>query len=250
LAIISLFLLCWGSFLNVIGYRLIHFQSIIFHGSACPKCKHPLAWYDNVPIISYIILYGKCRYCTKTISWLYPFIEILTLLVMLALFSRVESPYWFAYFIFFSALIVTIRSDLESMLISRFVTIFLIPLGYLCATLSLLPIPLSQSIVGSIFGYLVLLGAVALFAWITGKQGMGQGDLELLAFIGAFTGPWGCWITLMLASTIGALCGIAYIIFSKKRSSIKIPFGPFLAVGALLFVLYQDFFTSMFFQNL
>jgi leader peptidase (prepilin peptidase) / N-methyltransferase len=195
------------------------------------------------------MLCGKCRSCKQAISWLYPFIEILTVFVMLMLFAKIESHYWFAYFVFFSALIVTIRSDLESMLISRFVTIFLIPAGYLFATLGLLPVFLSQSILGSIFGYLVLLGAVLLFAWVTGKQGMGQGDLELLAFIGAFTGIYGCWITLMLASIIGALSGIAYIIFSKQKSSIKIPFGPFLALGAILFVLYQETFISLLLQN-
>ncbi len=242
-------MLAWGSFLNVIGYRLIHWQSIIYPGSYCPACKHSLAWYDNIPLLSFIMLCGTCRYCKKPISWLYPFIELITLILMLALFARLDSHYWLAYFVFFSALIVTIRSDLESMLISRFATIFLIPAGFLFATLGCLPITLSQSIFGSIFGYAVLLGSAKLFAWVTGKQGMGQGDLELLAFIGAFIGPWGCWITLMLASTIGALGGIAYIVLSKKQSSIKIPFGPFLALGAIVFVLYQETFTALLLQN-
>ena len=224
----------------MVGYRLIHWKSIITPGSYCPHCKHPLAWYDNIPLFSFIILCGKCRYCKNPISWLYPFIELITLIAMLALLNSVDSHYWLAYFIFFSALIVTIRSDFESMLISRFATIFLIPLGFLFASLGFLPISLVHSIFGSIFGYVVLLGSAKLFAWFTGKQGMGQGDLELLAFIGAFIGPWGCWITLMLASTIGALLGIIYIVVSRKKSSIKIPFGPFLAIGAIFYVLYQD----------
>ena len=168
---------------------------------------------------------------------------------MLGLFTYVSRQYWFAYFIFFSALIVTIRSDFDSMLISRFVTLFLIPAGYLFAILGLLPITLSESIVGSVFGYLILLGAAKLFYWITKKQGMGQGDLELLAFIGAFIGPWGCWITLLIASTIGATLGIMYMIATQKKSSIKIPFGPFLAFGTIIFVLYQEFFISLFLQN-
>ena len=245
----ALFFLSWGSFLNVVAYRLIHGQSIILPGSYCPSCKHSLAWYDNLPIVSWLLLCGKCRYCKKTISWLYPFIELFTLISMIALFAMIDSQFWLAYFVFFSALIVTIRTDLQFMLISRFVTIFLIPAGYLFATLGWLPITLWQSIWGSIFGYLVLLGAAKLFAWATGKQGMGQGDLELLAFIGAFIGPWGCWITLMLASTIGAFAGIAYMILSRQKSGIKIPFGPFLALGAILFVLYQDFFIALLLQN-
>ena len=117
----------------MVGYRLIHWKSIIIPGSYCPHCKHPLAWYDNIPLLSFIILCGKCRYCKNPISWLYPFIELITLIAMLALLNSVDSHYWPAYFIFFSALIVTIRSDFESMLISRFATIFLIPLGFLFA---------------------------------------------------------------------------------------------------------------------
>lgn len=135
------------------------------------------------------------------------------------------------------------------MLISRFVTIFLIPLGLLFATLGFLPITLSESIAGTTLGYLLLLGAAKLFWWVTGKQGMGQGDLELLAFIGAFIGPWGCWITLMLASTLGSLLGISYMLFYRKKSSIKIAFGPFLALGAIIFVIYQEYFSLVFFQN-
>lgn len=168
---------------------------------------------------------------------------------MLALFTKIEAHYWVAYFIFFSALIVTIRTDLEYMLISRFVTVFLIPAGFLFALLGLLPITFSHSIFGCLAGYLVLLGAAILFSGITGKQGMGQGDLELLAFIGAFTGPWGCWITLMLASTVGALMGILYITITRQKKSIKLPFGPFLALGAILFVLYQDWFINLLLMN-
>lgn len=242
-------LLAWGSFLNVVSYRLIHWQSIILPRSYCPRCLHSIAWYDNIPLISYLILRGACRYCKKSISWLYPFIELITLISMLALFAKIDSGYWFAYFIFFSALIITIRSDLESMLISRFVTIFLIPVGYFCALMGLLPISLSHSILGSIIGYLVLLGAAQLFYWVTKKPGMGQGDLELLAFIGAFIGPWGCWITLILASTIGALLGMGYILISRKKSSIKIPFGPFLAAGAIFFVLYQKTLILLLLEN-
>lgn len=195
------------------------------------------------------MLKGRCRSCKSTISWLYPFIEIFTAVSMLALFYAHATHYWFAYFVFFSALIVTIRTDIEFMLISRFVTIFLIPLGLMFATLGFLPITLTQSIAGTALGYLVLLGAAKLFWWATGTQGMGQGDLELLAFIGAFIGPWGCWLTLLLASTLGSIAGISYMIICKRRSSIKIAFGPFLAFAAMLFVLFQDYFSLVFFEN-
>jgi leader peptidase (prepilin peptidase)/N-methyltransferase len=113
------------------------------------------------------------------------------------------------------------------------------------STHGLIPVSLSESILGSIFGYLILYVIAKAFHWRTGKQGMGQGDLELLAFIGAFTGPFGCWITLLIGSTIGALFGIYCIIGAKQKSTIQIPFGPFLALGAMIFVLYQDFFIQL-----
>jgi leader peptidase (prepilin peptidase)/N-methyltransferase len=117
-------------------------------------------------------------------------------------------------------------------------------LGWLFAFTGFLPITLTLSIAGTLFGYLFLLSAAQLFYWFTGKEGMGQGDLELLAFIGTFIGPWGCWLTLVLASTIGSLIGIALMIIKKQKTSIKIPFGPFLALGAMLFVLFQATFMT------
>ncbi len=240
-------LLCWGSFLNVVAYRLLHSLSIIFPRSFCTSCKHPIAWYDNIPLISYILLRGKCRHCKAIISWLYPFIEALTVVLMLALFEYIDSAYWAAYFIFFSALIVTIRTDLQEMLISRFVTLYAVPVGWLLAFLGYVPITLAQSIIGSLAGYGILLLISVAFAKIKGKEGMGQGDLELLAFIGSFVGLWGCWITLMIGSTFGALWGIGFLLYHHKKESIALPFGPFLAIGAILFVFFEEFASGLFF---
>lgn len=240
------FFLAWGSFLNVVAYRLIHECNLATPRSFCPHCKKPLAWYDLIPVISYFLLGGRCRACKQSISWLYPFIEILTTLVMLALFTWIAPGYLPAYFVFFSALIVTIRSDLETMLISRHVTLFLIPLGWFLAAIGLLPINLWQSLLGSLMGYLILLGAARLYFWIRKTPGMGQGDLELLAFIGAFIGPFGCWITLMLASCLGTLAAALYMLLLRQKSTIAIPFGPFLATGAIIFVLFEGYFMEFF----
>jgi leader peptidase (prepilin peptidase) / N-methyltransferase len=163
---------------------------------------------------------------------------------MSALVYYTSSTYWFSYFIFFSALIVTIRSDLEAMLISRYATIFLMPLGWILSFMGWLPLSLGMSLLGSISGYFLLWIIATLFTWRTGKEGMGQGDLELLAFIGAFIGPFGCWITLLLASTIGAICGIIYMRISGQKSNTKIPFGPFLALGAMAFTLFQNYLSN------
>lgn len=158
---------------------------------------------------------------------------------MLALYYAVPHSYFWGYFIFFSALIVTIRSDLENMLISRFMTLFLIPVGLLFTVAHLLPITPFESLLGALIGYFFLSGLAYFFWRITGKEGMGQGDWELLAFIGSFIGPIGCWLTLLLASIIGTFFGGVYMMFYKKDRTIKIPFGPFLACGAFLYVLFH-----------
>lgn len=238
--------LCWGSFLNVVGYRLINEISIISPRSFCPHCTTTINWYDNIPIISWFILRGKCRHCKKSISILYPAIEILTAIILSLLYFWISPHYFISYFIFFSALLITIRTDLEFMLISRFVTIFLIPLGFLLSTAHLLPITLYESIVGAFIGYSFLLSIRFFFHLVTGKEGMGQGDLDLLAFIGSFTGIIGCWISLLIGSCVGSFFGLGYQLFFQPKEQAKIPFGPFLAGGAIIFVLLQESFLQLF----
>jgi leader peptidase (prepilin peptidase)/N-methyltransferase len=245
LATLIPFFLCWGSFLNVLGYRLVRGLNIAFPRSNCPHCTHTIAWYDLIPVFSWIALRGKCRECKKSISPLYPFIEILTAVVMTGLYLLMPPAYWFAYFIFFSALIITIRTDIELMLISRFVTLFLIPAMLLLATMHFLPIGLVESALGIIFGYLFLYIMAWSFALITGRQGMGAGDLELLAFIGAVVGPFGVWITLLISTTTGSFLGLTYMALRKPGPDLRIPFGPFLAFGAIMYVLFQCYFANL-----
>jgi len=239
--------LCWGSFLNVIAYRLIKEYSIIQPRSFCPFCKKPLAWYDMIPVLSWIILHGRCRQCKQPISWLYPFIEILTTVVMTALFIKPPIHFIPAYFIFFSALIITIRSDIETMLISRFVSLFLIPLGFLFAAFSLVPISPLNSALGTVIGYFVPYLFSKLFQRLTQREGIGSGDYELLAFIGSFTGIAGSWISLVVGSILGSLFGLLQLLSGKADRFTKIPFGPFLATGAIIFVLLQNTITQLIF---
>lgn len=217
------------------------FEIPFFHAkSLCPQCKNPVAWYDNIPIFSWLFLKGKCRYCQKPISWLYPFIELITTVSFWLLIERISPQFWISYFLFFSALIISIRTDLETLLISRFVTLWLIPIGLLLSYCAFLPISLLQSLVGTFTGYICLFSIAQLYYLITKRVGMGQGDVELLAFIGAFTGFIGWWLTLLIASFIGTFTGLTLMFY--KRSSLitmKIPFGPFLALGAMIFVLFQ-----------
>jgi leader peptidase (prepilin peptidase) / N-methyltransferase len=240
------FFLCWGSFLNVLAYRLIKAESIIKPRSACPKCKKPIAWYDNIPVFSWLLLAGTCRHCKRAISVLYPFIEIITALVLLALYLYIPHHYFFAYFIFFSALIVTIRSDLETMLISRFMTVYLAPIGCALSAGGLLPISLPESILGAIFGYFFLQIINGVFKYFRGIEGIGEGDFELLLFIGSFIGIIGCWLSITLGSILGCFYGLT-VILQKQPNDMrhtKIPFGPFLACGAIIFVFAFQFFLA------
>ncbi len=184
------------------------------------------------------MLRRRCRFCAQPISVLYPFIELLTAVCLTALFLTVRSQYWISYAIFISGLIVTIRTDIESLLICRYATLALIPIGFLLSLLALLPISLCDSVAGAIGGYLVLWCIARIFYWGTGKQGMGQGDLELLAFIGSFTGVLGVWLSLLLGSVLGSCVGLIALLLFKKDRSVKLPFGAFLAGGALIYLFY------------
>jgi len=236
--------LLWGSFLNVVAYRLIRNLSIIRPRSYCPACKHTLAWYDLIPVISWLLLRGKCRYCKASISWLYPAIELLAACSFTVLYSTISHHYFPAYALFFSALIITIRTDIEDLLISRFATLALIPIGIACAIFGALPLDLYLSLIGIIIGYGFLWITAFLFYRFTGRHGMGQGDLELMACIGAFTGPLGVWIVLTLGTISGLIGTLIYLMLFKRSRSIKIPFGLFLAAGALVYVLYEPFFIN------
>ncbi len=239
--VLFILFLCWGSFLNVVAYRLVRGENVAFPRSHCPRCHAPIAWYDNIPVVSWLILKGKCRHCREAISPLYPIIELLTATVLTLLYLAVPQIFFPAYFIFFSALIVSFRSDIETMLISQWVTLFILPLGPLFAFINLLPISAVESLMGAALGYLFLFLIAKIFALLTHKEGMGAGDFELLAFIGAFIGPIGCWLTLLIASIFGSLIGIILIASGGQRS-MKIPFGPFLAIGAIIVTLAQFIF--------
>ena len=237
-------LLCWGSFLNVVGHRIVKKKTLLGR-SRCPHCKHTLAWYDLIPVLSYFQLKGNCRYCNAPISWLYPAIELFTLLSFIAAYYLIDSTYHVAFFMFFSALLVTIRSDWEHMLISQWVTIALIPVGILLSFTDLLPIYPLNSILGAAMGYAVPWLIGTLFYLATGKHGIGHGDFDLLAFVGSFTGVVGVWATLLIGSLLGTIIGGGYLyaIGSLKRN-IKIPFGPFLAMGAIIYCLFMEQITE------
>lgn len=242
--LIALLFLCWGSFLNVMAYRMLY--GVPFFGpksarSRCPHCKEVIAWYDLIPLVSWLWLRARCRRCQAPISWLYPLIEAITLFSLWGLYVYVDPQYWIAYGIFFSALIITIRTDLEEMIILRPFTLGILPLGLVFSFFGYLPISLASSILGAILGFL-LLGSVRYgYYWYSGEHGMGDGDPELLAAIGAFVGPLGCWIALLIGSCLGSLVGLGLVVLYGAAARKKpLPFGPFLAIGAFIYVIFQQ----------
>ncbi|HBL98500.1 TPA: hypothetical protein DDZ86_02555 [Candidatus Dependentiae bacterium] len=230
----ALVALCWGSFLNVIAFRLVFDVPFFRKRSHCPYCDRQLVWYELLPLISWVFLRGRCRTCKKTISWLYPLVEFLSLISFLALAALAPERYFFAYALFLSALIITIRTDIESLLIVRYCTLVLIPVGWVCAWQGWLPLSVAHSVGATIAGYAVLALVRWIFFWLTRREGMGQGDLELLATIGAFTGFMGVWASLFIASIFGALVGSILILSGKAYRDTPIPFGAFLALGAFM----------------
>lgn len=240
---IALFLigLCWGSFLNVLAFRWIYGHSWVYKRSFCPACKKTLSWYDLIPVISWILLRGRCRACSVHISWLYPFVELLTAASLTLLWILVDHHFFAAYALFFSALMVSIRTDLEKLLIFRAATWYVLPWAFIFIWFDMLPISFFESLAGALFGYGLLWTMRKLFWWYSGKEGLGLGDLDLLALIGGFTGIIGAWLSLV----IGSLAGLVAVLFYALRPGatrksvvqIKIPFGPFLALGVLAYVL-------------
>jgi len=152
-----------------------------------------------------------------------------------------------AYFIFFSALIVTIRSDFETMLISRLVTLYLIPIGFLLSYFEFLPITPITSLLSAGISFAGFFLFAYLFKKIRGHEGIGQGDIDLIAFIGAFTGPLGIWISVMIGSITGSIFGLGFMLIMGQKKSVRIPFGPFLAIGAMIFVIYQKLILQIIF---
>lgn len=224
--------------MNVVGYRLINNYSPIKPRSFCPLCKKPLKWYDLIPVISWLNLKGQCRYCSNKISFLYPLIELLTAIIFVFLFNFISYKYWLSYSIFISALMVVIRTDLEFMLISSFTTLYLVPIGIIFAFFNLLQISLVNSILGATLGYIFLLFISKIFYKLRKKNGLGQGDIELICLIGSFTGIFGVWFSLFLGSFLGIIFSLIKLITTKNKTKISnpIPFGPWLSISAIIFL--------------
>lgn len=230
-----------GSFLNVLIYRLPRQKKIALSRSACPLCQKVIKFYDNIPVLSYIILMGKCRYCHKSISIRYPLVELLNAVSYLFLFYSYNfSPLFFIYGFLASALIVIFLIDLDFQIIPDFITI---PGMIAGLAVSFLPgaIGILASVIGLLVGGGVLYLAAVLGEKLFRKESMGGGDIKMTAMLGTFLGWQKVIIVFFGGAFLGLLISIFLMIFSKKvRSSRLIPFGPFLATAAGVAVVFGD----------
>ena len=236
--ILFIFGSCIGSFLNVCIYRLPNSKSIVYPPSACPGCQAPIRFYDNIPILSFLLLRGKCRSCQAVISMRYPMIELMAGLFAVCVYLKFGlTPEALIMYIFVASLIVITFIDLDHRIIPDAISLPGIPIGFAASFFS----P-AITYVESLVGILVGGGSLLLVAWvynlITHKEGMGGGDIKLLAMIGAFVGWQGVLLTIFLSSAIGTLCGLLVMLRSGKNMKMAIPFGPFLAMGAMIHIFF------------
>lgn len=259
-AVVSFILgLMIGSFLNVCISRMPSGASVVKPRSKCPKCEKPIAWYDNIPIISWLILRARCRNCGQPISFIYPFVELLTGMMFLIVYLRfgntLATP---VYMYIVAGLIVVTFVDIAEMIIPNEITFPGIPLGIACSIIAML-YPESGLLVNdpldALYGLLLGGGSMVfldrLAVWVLKKPGMGFGDAKLLAMMGAFLG-WKCvLLIIILASFLGSVIGITQILAGKTKVKLELeegeeveghylPFGPYLVVGSIVAMFYGE----------
>ncbi len=260
-----------GSFLNVVIYRLPimmerswqqEYQSyfsedeptpndknssaseevfnLVKPDSTCPSCGHKIRAWENVPVISYLFLKGKCAKCKVGISVRYPLVELFTALACTFAayqFGVTSQALWAVLFTYI--LVALLFIDLDKMLLPDQLTLPLLWLGLLLSTQHIF-VGTTDAIIGAAAGYLSLWSVYWLFKLATGKEGMGYGDFKLLAALGAYTGWQGLPIIILLSSFVGAIAGILIMVIQNKGKSLAIPFGPYLAVAGWLTLLFKD----------
>jgi leader peptidase (prepilin peptidase) / N-methyltransferase len=264
----SLIGLCVGSFLNVVIHRLPKILerrwreevaeergeskidepriSLSMPRSRCPHCGHLITSLENIPLISYVFLGGKCRHCRASISLRYPVIELFTASLSAAVAWKF-GPAWQAAagMLFVWAMTALAFIDLDTFLLPDDITLPLLWLG-LIFNLNQVFVPLESAVIGAVIGYISLWSVYWLFKLLTGKEGMGYGDFKLLAAIGAFLGWQALPAVILLSSVVGACVGISLMVFAKHGRDVPIPFGPYLAAAGVLVLFFGNGLSRVF----
>ena len=221
-----------GSFLNVCIHRLPRDTSIVWPASACPTCGRALSWFENIPIVSYAFLLGRCRTCRAPISMRYPIVEALTAAMFaLAWWYYGPGPLLVSRLVFGCALIVLFAIDLEHHLLPNVITLTGIIIGFLLSFTTDQP-GWRSSLIGIVAGGGVLFLIAEGYYRVRHEEGLGMGDVKMLAMMGAFLGWPLAILSLMIASVAGTIVGIALIVTGRGTMKYALPFGTFLAIGA------------------
>jgi leader peptidase (prepilin peptidase)/N-methyltransferase len=238
--LLGVFGLMIGSFLNVCISRLPAGQSVVTPASRCPKCRKPIEWYDNIPVLSYLLLRGRCRQCGAPISAVYPAVELVTALCFVAQGAVIGNDWALlaTRLLFTAMLIVLFGTDLETMRLPNVITYPGIVLGLVFSTF--LPPGIAESALGAAIG--AGIPALIRFVWfrVKGVEAMGLGDVKMLAMIGAFLGWRQVWVVLFGASLAGAIIGIIILRTRGRSLASRLPFGTFLAVAAFAASLFGE----------
>lgn len=228
-----------GSFLNVVILRLPESgQSIVHPPSHCPECKEALKWYDNIPILSYVFLRGRCRSCRQPVSWQYPVVEMLSAVLAVMLWFFYPWQIFITRYIFACALLVIIWIDIRHQIVPDLITIPGIVIGF-CLVFFNPILSWYDSALGIILGGGLLYLVALVYYLLTKRQGMGGGDIKFLAMIGAFLGWQSLPFVIFASSLMGTLVGLFAMAKQKKGGQTVIPYGPFLAVAALLYIFFE-----------
>lgn len=238
LIIVFIFGAVVGSFLNVCIYRIPRKKSIIYPPSGCPQCEKPIRIYDNIPLVSYLVLKGKCRDCKAPISFRYFVVELITAVVFTLIYRRWGLSYEFFIQIFFTAILIVISFiDYDFQIIPDILSI-----GGMVAGLIISFVRPGFQVMEAVYGVLLGGGVLFVIAWgyqlLTKREGMGGGDIKLLAMIGSFSGFKGVLFSLIGGSVVGTLVGIPLMLMKGKEEGTRyaIPFGPFLSLCAVLYL--------------
>ena len=241
----------WGSFANVCILRLPEGKGVVSGRSFCPNCKKLIIWKDNIPIISFLLLKGKCRQCKKPISFQYTLVEFLSLISFLSIYYLYGISLTTLLLIILAIIFIIIFFiDLKHFIIPNSLTFPLMVLGFIKSFIpnldGIFPNYL-DSLVGGLFGYGIIWSIIFFYKQVRKKEGMGLGDAKLFAVIGFWFGWISIPFVIFLSSIIALLSVIPDLIKNSKKMTTQIPFGPYIIIGTLVYLLFENNFRSIIF---
>lgn len=273
--VVLIFSLCVGSFLNVVIYRLPkmmeqswqeeyqeYFEpekehtrlpafNLAVPRSRCPHCQHQLSALDNIPLLSWLLLKGRCRYCQATIPARYPLVELFTALVSVAVaWQTGATGLGLLYLVVTWMLVALVFIDIDKMLLPDQLTLPLLWLALVAAAAGMSTVDATTAITGAAFGYLSLWSVYWLFKLLTGKEGMGFGDFKLLAVFGALLGWQQLPLIILLSSLVGAVIGTILLTMQGKDKNNAIPFGPYIAAAGFIAMLWGEQITAAYLSTI